>query len=369
MVSRCIRCDAALPTRGECTACVEGRSVEVLPAFLGRDLHLDRRHGDRGLTDSESWLAGIAPPPAIAPVELEAPAPLPGTVPAGLRVRSERSTTPARGVLSLRALAAPLPQRPAPGAPLRRTGSAPELELDLGDDVASLPPPSLRVAPPRSVPEGSTLAQAAASLGMTLPGTPAETGSAEADFFASAGVTVRPAAAARIAGDLPGSAIDVDLSEIDAHAPLETDATGPASAPVLRARPAALWRRLVASAVDGALVVAVGALYLALAHLVTGRSRLDGVLLPALALMLLVAGVYAAVGSLWGGQTLGLHLAGIRLVDGRGQTPDPMRALVRTLLGGVSAALLGGGFWLALVDRRGQTLHDKLTSTFLVQPI
>ncbi|RYZ38766.1 MAG: RDD family protein, partial [Myxococcaceae bacterium] len=27
-----------------------------------------------------------------------------------------------------------------------------------------------------------------------------------------------------------------------------------------------------------------------------------------------------------------------------------------------------GGFWMALFDRRGQTLHDKLTSTFVVQP-
>lgn len=360
MVSRCIRCDAALPTRGECTACVEGRSVEVLPAFLGRDLHLDRRHGDRGLAASESWLAGIAPPPAIAPVDLEPPAQLPGTVPAGLRARAERSTTPARGVLSLRALAAPLPQRPPPGAPLSRSG--PALELDLHEDATSLPTPSRPVAPARAVEQGTTLAQAAARLGMSLPGA-AETESAEAAFFASAGIAAPPAPTARDAGDLSGSPIDVDLSGIGAQA------AEPASDAVLRARPAALWRRLVASAVDGAVVLTVGALYLALAHLVTGRSRLDGVLLPALALMLLVAGVYAAVGSLWGGRTLGLHLVGIRLVDGRGQTPDPMRALVRTLLGGVSAALLGGGFWLALVDRRGQTLHDKLTSTFLVQPI
>jgi uncharacterized RDD family membrane protein YckC len=346
---------------------VEGRSIEVLPAFLGRDLHLDRRHGERDLGTPDGWLARIAPPPTIAPVALGHAEELPEEAPMGLRVRRDRTPTPARGVLSLRALAAPLPQQPAPEAPTRQPG--PALELAPHGDAAAASP---RVPSPRAAPRGTTMARAAASLGMDLPGSSPEEGDAEAAFFASAGVTASATSSAQRRSEPQleaNAALDVDLSGIESHGQDAAHDDVAGVHPVLRARPAALWRRLVASAVDGVLVLGVGALYLALAHLVTGRSRLDGVLLPALALLLLVAGVYAAVGSLWGGRTLGLHLAGIRLVDGRGQAPDPMRALVRTLLGGVSAALLGGGFWLALVDRRGQTLHDKLTSTFLVQPI
>ena len=33
----------------------------------------------------------------------------------------------------------------------------------------------------------------------------------------------------------------------------------------------------------------------------------------------------------------------------------------------IAPAFLLAGFWVALFDRRGQTLHDKLTSTFVVR--
>ena len=347
----------------------KARSLELLPAFLGRDLHLDRRYGERtsGTADyrttapaAGSWLAAIAPPPAIAPLNLAEATEPAEAAPAGLRPRSDRATTPPRGVatISLRALAAPLPQRSAPGVQAPPAPAVPRLAAPAERPVAA-----------RAITPGTTMAHAAARLGIGLPGSPRdEAPDVEEAFFASAPARAKaPSAAHPEAKQAPIPDEDAAVNQAPLAVAEGEDEVMPG--PVLRARPASLWRRLLASAVDGVLVLAVGALYLALAHLVTGHSRVDGLLLPALALLLLVAGVYAAVGSLWGGRTLGLHLAGIRLVDGRGQAPDPMRALVRTLLGGVSAALLGGGFWLALVDRRGQTLHDKLTSTFLVQPI
>jgi hypothetical protein len=42
--------------------------------------------------------------------------------------------------------------------------------------------------------------------------------------------------------------------------------------------------------------------------------------------------------------------------------------VVRALLSLISAGAFLGGFWLAIFDRRGQTLHDKLTRTFVVRP-
>jgi uncharacterized RDD family membrane protein YckC len=154
----------------------------------------------------------------------------------------------------------------------------------------------------------------------------------------------------------------------------------------VHARPASLWRRLLSFAIDTAAIAGVAALYITLASSVTGMkapqaglSGLDGfvawlralhtVLLPGFFLVLILALVYCAVAAfLWNGRTLGRLLLGLRLVDTHGLAPAPGRAIVRALLASVSFLIFLGGFWMALFDRRGQTLHDKLTSTFVVQP-
>ncbi|MBZ4415151.1 RDD family protein [Myxococcus sp. RHST-1-4] len=154
----------------------------------------------------------------------------------------------------------------------------------------------------------------------------------------------------------------------------------------VHARPASLWRRLLSFTIDTAAIAGVAALYITLASSVTGMkapeaglSGLDGfvawlralhtVLLPGFFLVLVLALVYCAVAAfLWNGRTLGRLLLGLRLVDTHGLAPAPGRAIVRALLASVSFLIFLGGFWMALFDRRGQTLHDKLTSTFVVQP-
>jgi uncharacterized RDD family membrane protein YckC len=173
---------------------------------------------------------------------------------------------------------------------------------------------------------------------------------------------------------------------------LELDALPrlPEAAPAVievRARPASLWRRAGALLLDAAIVFGVLALYLELAMLlvrppsvrgpqlpgldglVARLHVVHGVLPPALVLGALLAVVYSSVFAfLWGGRSPGRWLFGIRLVDKRGQAPAPGRAVARALLGLVSFALCLAGFWLSLFDRRGQTLHDKLTRTFVVRP-
>lgn len=160
----------------------------------------------------------------------------------------------------------------------------------------------------------------------------------------------------------------------------------PAGAEPVRAAPASLWRRAGATLVDLLLAIGVGAAYLAIAAAVVGLkpppSQLTGldalmvrahalerVLLPGAILVLVLSASYGAVfGWLWEGSTLGRRLFGIRLVDRTGQAPTPVRAILRAALSLVSFAIFLGGFWLALFDRKGQTLHDKLTSTFVVRP-
>ncbi len=155
----------------------------------------------------------------------------------------------------------------------------------------------------------------------------------------------------------------------------------------VRARPAALWQRITAFIVDGALVGGVLALYVGLAAALiaprgvpaTQLTGIDGVmarvhqlhavLAPCVALALVLGLVYAAAFAvLWNGRTPGRRLLGIRLVDRTGLAPAPGRAIARAALAVVSFVPFLAGFWLALFDRRGQTLHDKLTQTFVVRP-
>ncbi|RKH51826.1 RDD family protein [Corallococcus aberystwythensis] len=174
-------------------------------------------------------------------------------------------------------------------------------------------------------------------------------------------------------------------------APAKSKAPAPSTVPApaageIHARPASLWRRLLSFTVDTAAISAVAAAYITLASSIAGvkgpqpgLTGLDAfvawlramhtVLLPGVVLVLVLATVYCAVAAfLWNGRTLGRLLLGLRLVDTHGMAPTPGRAIFRALLAGLSFVLFLGGFWMALFDRRGQTLHDKLTSTFVVQP-
>jgi uncharacterized RDD family membrane protein YckC len=177
----------------------------------------------------------------------------------------------------------------------------------------------------------------------------------------------------------------------------DTPAGGTAAAPTLaiaetevievRARPAALWQRISAFIIDGTLVCGVLGIYVGVAAaLISPRGvpstqltgidglmarvhQLHSVLAPCVALALVLGLVYtAAFALLWNGRTPGRRLMGIRLVDRTGLAPAPGRAIVRAVLALVSFVPFLAGFWLALFDRRGQTLHDKLTQTFVVRP-
>jgi uncharacterized RDD family membrane protein YckC len=155
----------------------------------------------------------------------------------------------------------------------------------------------------------------------------------------------------------------------------------------IHARPASLWRRLLSFTIDAASIVGVATLYITLASSITGvkmpssqgltaldsiaawMHALKSVLLPGAVLLLVLAAAYCAIAAfLWNGRTLGRLALGLRLVDTHGVAPAPTRAILRAMLSLLSFGLFLGGFWMALFDRRGQTLHDKLTSTFVIQP-
>lgn len=142
----------------------------------------------------------------------------------------------------------------------------------------------------------------------------------------------------------------------------------------IHATPAALWRRVGAWLVDASLIGALvsGFLFIAASIIAPApgalMANLASVVVPALLLTGLLAFVYTALFAfMWKGRTPGRLVFGIRLVDKTGQAPEPARAIFRAAFSLVSFGLFLSGFWLALFDRHGQTLHDKLTRTFVVR--
>ncbi len=151
------------------------------------------------------------------------------------------------------------------------------------------------------------------------------------------------------------------------------------------AHPAGFFRRVIAFTFDTLFLCALFAgLFFALSKLgkapklPSGMNPLDllatslhdsAKLIGAVAVMCVgIAAAYTTLcAAAFKGRTLGRAIAGVRLVDRRGRPPSPFRALARALLSLVSFGVVFVGFWLGLLDRRGQTLHDKLCSTFVVR--
>ncbi|MCU0697286.1 MAG: RDD family protein [Myxococcaceae bacterium] len=165
---------------------------------------------------------------------------------------------------------------------------------------------------------------------------------------------------------------------LDAHGATPDDGVPAVAAPApdvdgadVVAAPAALWRRVFAWLVDLSFIGLLVSGFFAAALAVIGKpslSLLVTVAVPALGVVGFVAFVYTTLFAfLWRGRTPGRRLLGIHLVDASGQAPRAGRALLRAALSLASFGLFLSGFWLALFDRKGQTLHDKLTSTFVVR--
>ena len=156
-----------------------------------------------------------------------------------------------------------------------------------------------------------------------------------------------------------------------------------AEAGPISTRPA-LRARLTAWALDAAVILTISLSFVALAAMQLGGRKLaplgqqsweswaDGLLfahrLPIFwALLAAVIGLgYSWLFTALGGRTPGLRFAGLKLQHEDGSPIDPVQALARAALSLPSAALGLFGFVLALVDPRGQTLHDKLCHSLLV---
>jgi uncharacterized RDD family membrane protein YckC len=149
-------------------------------------------------------------------------------------------------------------------------------------------------------------------------------------------------------------------------------------------RVAGLFRRVAATLVDLLLLVPLVLLFGGASALVTGQTlprpgelglgylvhlAVDGGVAGAVALGIgaLVGLLYVVIFLATSGQTPGLRLLGLRVIDGYGESPSLLRAIVRTLGLGVSLAAFGlGVLWIGF-SREKQGLHDLVAGTWVVR--
>lgn len=123
-------------------------------------------------------------------------------------------------------------------------------------------------------------------------------------------------------------------------------------------------RQVAGWAADLGLLASLAAIHLAVATQLASTTHAAEVLLAAprhwaaLCAALAVAFSWLTV-SLFG-RTPGMALTGQRLRRTSGGSPDALLAFCRAVLAVVSGALGLFGFAVALVDRSGRTLHDRL---------
>ena len=150
-----------------------------------------------------------------------------------------------------------------------------------------------------------------------------------------------------------------------------------------RYRVVGFWRRLVASAIDAALLIPLVLVFSGATSAVAGGNfprlgeigfgymvhlALDG---GAAGWAALVAGaiivlLYSIIFTATIGQTPGKRVMGLRVIDAYGETPSVVRALARALGQAVSVAVFSlGWLWIAF-SREKQGLHDLIAGTYVV---
>lgn len=150
--------------------------------------------------------------------------------------------------------------------------------------------------------------------------------------------------------------------------------------PVADAPP--IWRRAVAALIDLiAILAGTAALsWLGIARLVWPSGPYDWIdelgtlfgahadrLIAPICGLLVVAFSWQLIGRLLGaGRTLGERIAGLHGLDTHGARPHPLRVLLRSALGVLTAWPIG--WWLCIVDPAGQTLADRITGYRLTRP-
>jgi uncharacterized RDD family membrane protein YckC len=156
-----------------------------------------------------------------------------------------------------------------------------------------------------------------------------------------------------------------ELEFAESPAPTRVEAP-PAAVPVVAG---GAGSRLAAMAIDLGILFAIDAAVVYLTLRMAGLAMAEWVALPAAPLVSFLALIklaYFCAFTAVGGQTIGKMAARIRVVTQDGAPVDGACAATRTLVGVVSAGLLGIGLVPALVGADRRAFHDRVTRTRVI---
>jgi uncharacterized RDD family membrane protein YckC len=173
------------------------------------------------------------------------------------------------------------------------------------------------------------------------------------------------------------------------HARPDDETARPSPVPRSRSAPttvsvAGFWRRAAAAAVDAGAILPVSILLtwfasaLAGIHLPPGSSRgfdfwldllltSDPAVMTALIITLAVTSIYLFVFQATVGQTLGMRVLKLRVIDAYGDPPTYLRAGLRTAGNLVSIGTLFLGFLWIGFDAEKRGLHDWIAGTYVIR--
>jgi len=127
------------------------------------------------------------------------------------------------------------------------------------------------------------------------------------------------------------------------------------------------WKRLLAIVYDTLIVAGLLMITGFAAIAVNGQAVPAGTLWYQL-LLLLVVWAYFALSWWRVGKTVGARAWKLEVRDLSGAYPSLARASVRAILALPSIGLAGIGLFWCLIDPEGQSAHDRLSGTQLLQP-
>lgn len=258
---------------------------------------------------------------------------------APLRLRDEPSSAPLDRALDLDRRG----ERRAERAFLEETSPAPWRRP--GDHVrkAIAAAPGRPVRPPRHTPRLWTL---------QAPGTSARP---------PGGVAAEAPAPAERPPE-PGAG---DFEILGALDPEPAPAAGPGEPRFAVASPS---QRIASWGVDGLLAGSLAwLLVVGGAYAVGARAAPEMLAVPVALLAALAHFAHASLGVALAGRTLGKWMLGLEVVGPDGGHPSPGRAALRAAFSLLSAGAAGLGLLLALLDRQGRALHDRLAGTAVVR--
>lgn len=132
----------------------------------------------------------------------------------------------------------------------------------------------------------------------------------------------------------------------------------------MQERKVRLWRRLAAAGYDAILLIAIYFVVALIGVILNGGEAVNGFIL--FCILVFISWCFFVKFWCYPGQTLGMQVWKIKVVNLNGKNLNWRQATIRMLIAIVSWAVCGLGFFWSLFNKEGRTWHDQVSQSKLV---